>query len=54
MNAKSYVFSGYKQWYKVLLVYLESKLQQDRYGWCIFKIKSSKIVENTYLERRKQ
>ena len=29
------LFSGYKQRNKVSLVYLDGKLQQDRYGWCI-------------------
>ena len=32
MKAKCYGFNGYKQRNKVSLVYLESKLQEDRYG----------------------
>ena len=37
MKGKCYVFSGFKQRIKVCLVYLEFKLQQESYGWCIFK-----------------
>ena len=45
---KCYIFSGYKERSKVCLVYLECKLQQDSYGWCIFKLKCQKTVEKTY------
>ena len=38
MKSKCYVFSGYKQRNKVFLVYLECKLQEDSYDFCIFKI----------------
>ena len=37
MKGKCHVFSGYKQRNKVCLVYLECKLQKDRYGWRIYK-----------------
>ena len=53
MKGKCYVFSGHKQRNKVSLVYLESELQQDRYGWIIFKLKCQKTVERTYLETSK-
>ena len=39
MKVKCYIFSGYKQRNNVFLVYLVGKLQQDGYGWCIFKLK---------------
>ena len=54
MKGKCHVFSGSKQRNKVCLVYLECKLQQDTYGWCIFKLKRQKKVETTYLETEKQ
>ena len=54
MKSKCYVFNGYEQSNKVCLVYLECKLQQDSYSWCIFKLKCQKTVERTYLEIRKQ
>ena len=53
MKGKCYVFSGYKQRNKLCLVYLECKLQQDSYGWCIFKLKCKKTVEKTYIETSK-
>ena len=31
-------------------MYLKCKLQEDSYGWCIFKWKCQKTVERTYLE----
>ena len=49
MKGKCYVFSGYEQRNKVCFVYLECKLQQDRYGWCIFKLKCQKAVETKQL-----
>ena len=54
MKRKCYFFSGYKQRKNMCLVYLEWKLQQDRYRWCIFKLKYHKTVEKAYLHRRKQ
>ena len=39
MKGKCYVLSGYKKRNNVCLVYLETKLQQDSYGWCIFNLK---------------
>ena len=54
MKGKCYLFSGYKQRKNLCLVYLECKQQQDRYGWCIFKLKYHKTVEGTYLETSKQ
>ena len=54
MKSKYNPFSGYKRRYKVCLVYLEWKLQQDSYGWCIFKLKSQKGVERRCLKRSKQ
>ena len=53
MKEKWYVFAGYKQRNNVWLIYLECKLQQDRYGWCIFKLKLQKTAERRYLERTK-
>ena len=32
------------------LVYFQRKLQQDRYGWCFFKLKEEKAQEETYFE----
>ena len=54
MKIKCYVFGGYKQRNNVCFVYLYYKLQQDSYGWCIFKLKCQKTVERTYLETTKQ
>ena len=54
MKDKYDVFRVYKQRNKVRLVYLEFKLQQYRYGWCISKLKCQKTVETTYLETSKQ
>ena len=54
MKDKCYVFSCYKQRNKVRLGYLECKLQHDRYGWCIFKLKCQKTIEKIYLETSKQ
>ena len=53
MKEKCYVFAGYKQRNNVWLIYLECKLQQDRYGWRIFKLKLQKTAERRYLERTK-
>ena len=52
MKDKCYVFSGNNQRNKEYLAYLECQLQQDRYGWCIFKLKCKQTEERTYLERR--
>ena len=49
-----YDFSGYKQKNKMCSVYLESKLQQDRYGSGVFKCKSQKTVQRKYLQTSKQ
>ena len=54
MKGKCLVFKDYKQKNKVCLVYLEFKLRQDSYGWCIFKLKCQKTVETTYLDTSKQ
>ena len=54
MKGKCYVFSCYKQRNKLCLVYLDFKLQQDSYGWCIFKLKYQEKEERTYLETSKQ
>ena len=54
MKGKSYVFSYYKQINKVCLVYLECKLHQDRYDWCISNLKCQRTVESTYLKTGKQ
>ena len=43
-------FSGYKERNKVCLVYLEWKLWQDIYDWCLLKLKWQKTAERTYLE----
>ena len=43
------VFRGSKQTSKVCFVYLECKLSQDRYVWCIYKSKCHKTVERRYL-----
>ena len=42
MKDKCYVFSGYKERNKDCLVYLECKLQEVSYGWCILKLKCQK------------
>ena len=52
MKGKWDVFSGYKQTSKVCFMYLECKLQQDKYGWCIYKLKCHKMVERRYLEKQ--
>ena len=36
------------------MVYLESKLKQESYGWCIFESKSQKTVGQIYMETSKQ
>ena len=36
MEGKCYVFSCYKQGNKDCLLYLEGKMQQGTYAWCIF------------------
>ena len=38
----------------VCLVYLKSKLQQDRYKWCIYLLKCLKSKEKTHLEASKE
>ena len=35
-------------------VYLECKLQQDRYVWCIYELKRHKMVQRRYLATSKQ
>ena len=47
MKGKSYDSGGYKQRNKACLVYLESKMQQDRYGVCIFNLNSQQRIERT-------
>ena len=54
MKSKGYVFSAYEQRNKVSLVYLKCKLQHEKYGGCIFKLKCQRTVERTYLENTKQ
>ena len=54
MRRKCYVFGAYKQWNEVSLVYLECQVLQDRYGWCISKLKLQKTVQRMYLETSKQ
>ena len=39
---------------KVCLVYLQSKLQQERYTWCIYLLKCLKSKEKTHLEANEQ
>ena len=52
-KSKCYVFSGYKQRNKVWLVYFEWKLQQNRYGWWIFKLKCHQTAKkNIFREKR--
>ena len=50
MKSKYFVFSGYKQKNNMCFVYSERELQQNSYDWCIFKLKSQRTVEATYLE----
>ena len=45
MEDKCYVLNGYKQRNNVCFKYLECKLQEDRYGWWIFKLKCHKTAE---------
>ena len=47
-------FSGYKQRNKVCLVSLGGKVQEHRYGWCIFKLIRQKLAERTSLKTSKQ
>ena len=47
IKVECYIFSGYQQRNKVGLVHLEWKWHQDRYGWCIFKLKLKKPVDRT-------
>ena len=54
MKAKCYVLSNYKQRKNVWLLYLEFKLQQDRYSYCNSKLKCYQGVEGIYLETSKQ
>ena len=54
MKDKCYTFRRYKQTNKVLFVYFQCKRQEDRYGWCIFKLNCQKTVERIYLEPTKQ
>ena len=54
MIRKCYAFSSCKQRKKVCVAYLGCKLQQDGYGWWIFKLKcEKKRVELTCLKRGK-
>ena len=53
IQGKCYIFSQYKQRNKVSLVYLLYKLQEERYGLNIFKLKCNKTVERTYSETMK-
>ena len=39
---------------KLCLVYFQSKLQEDRYSWCIYLLKCLKSKEKTHLEGNKQ
>ena len=39
MKGKCYVFSAYNEKNKVWYMYLECKLPEDSYDWCIFKLK---------------
>ena len=54
MKGKCYIFSCYKERNKVRFVSLERKLQQDRYGWCFFKLKSQKTLERKFLQTSKK
>ena len=54
MKGKCSAFSHYKQRNKVSLVYLDCKLEHDRYGWWISKLKRQKAVEIAYLEVSKE
>ena len=54
MKGKPFVFRVYKQKIKVPFLYLECKLQENRYGRWIFKLKRYKTLETTYLETIKQ
>ena len=53
MKSKSDAFSGDEQRSKVSLVYLEVKLHQDRYDWCIYKLKHNRMVELRYSQKNK-
>ena len=48
------VFRCYKLTSKVFFVYLECKLQQDRYVWCIYKSRCHKTVQRRYLATSKE
>ena len=54
IKSKCSVFSSFKQRTKVCMVYLECKLQEYRYGWCLFDLKCYETVYRTYSERSKQ
>ena len=54
MKVNSDILRCYKQIVKVCLVYLEWKLQQDRYGHCNYKFKCHKTVQRRYLVTSKQ
>ena len=54
IKGKCDFFSGYKQTSKLSLLCLECKLQQDRYGWCIYNLKCQKTLDRTHLETSKQ
>ena len=54
IKGKYYALRDFQQRKKVLLVYLECKLQQDSYGLCICNWEYQKTVDRTYLETRKQ
>ena len=49
LKSKCYVFNGNKQINDLCLGYLKCKLQQVKYGRCIFKLKWKKTVERSYL-----
>ena len=47
-------FQPFKTNNKVCLVYLQSKLQQDKYSWCIYVLKYLKSKGKTHLDAKKQ
>ena len=51
IKSKCSVFSSFKQRIKVCMVYLECKLQEYRYGWCLFDIKcNERYIEHIQRE----
>ena len=44
------VLRDYKETSKVCFVYLECKLQQDRYVWCMFDVYASSNARKRYKE----